>query len=334
MKKNAKKKVTKKATKKTTKKLDSKFFLSIVIFCQFLVLGYIVTSNIQKNIGDSKNNISRPVEGGTKPSAGIADRKKIVPKKELSSKPDHIEIDDRKSYIAVIVDDLGISSRLANDFMEIGLDFTFALLPDQQYTSTIASISHEKGYELMLHLPMEPSDYPDKNPGVDALLLSMSDDEIKSRMDKMLDSIPFVSGVNNHMGSKFCEDREKMSVVMSIISDRGLYFVDSKTSEKSCANVVAKEFNVPNLSRGIFLDNDKEKDKILKQVDKLIKKSKKNGYAVAICHPYPETIDALLDIKQRFEDKGIVVKRLSEIIDIAGQIKAGKNRGRFSYKKN
>jgi polysaccharide deacetylase 2 family uncharacterized protein YibQ len=246
------------------------------------------------------------------------------PAEEAEKKPETVnepveeaEEEPDKTYAAIVIDDLGGNYSRANELMSIGLDFTLSILPGEAYSVKVANRAKDKGFELMLHIPMEPYDYPEeKNPGENALLISMTNDELKKNVNEMLDSSLWFSGVNNHMGSRFCEDYEKISVVMAAVKERGLYFLDSKTSDISCINKVANIYDVPNASRHVFLDNSKEEAYILKQIDKVIRISKKYKRAIAICHPYPETIAALEKTRKKFEDNNIEIKRLSEIIKL------------------
>jgi polysaccharide deacetylase 2 family uncharacterized protein YibQ len=229
------------------------------------------------------------------------------------------EVDDKKgvTFAAIIVDDLGLSHKAARGFMALGLDLTLAILPYEHNSDKIAKEARGKGFELMLHMPMEPYNYLDgKNPGEGALLMSMTSDEIIKGANDMITAVGAVSGINNHMGSKFCEDSEKMSDVMGVIKERSLYFVDSLTTDNSCGIKTAESYGVENISRNIFLDNDKEEEKILAQLDKVIRISKKRGYAIAICHPYKETLKALEKGRERLKENGIEIVRVSEIIRI------------------
>ncbi len=218
------------------------------------------------------------------------------------------------SYVTIIIDDLGVSYNAANQLMDIGLDLTLSIMPEKKYSKRIAVSAMDRGFDVMLHMPMEPRDYPTNNPGKGALLVNLSDDEITRRMNTAIDSVPGIIGVNNHMGSRFSENCEKMATVMGVIKERKLFFLDSRTSKDTCAQKTAKEFGVPNGRRNVFLDNDRDKDSILKQLRALIKRAKKNGYAVAICHPYPETIAALKELREILQENNVGIKKISEMI--------------------
>ena len=158
--------------------------------------------------------------------------------------------------ISIIIDDLGYNSSLANAFIELDLPLTFSVLPFTPNTRLIAQKARKEGREIMLHLPMEPISYPAINPGDGVLMVSMDREMILKTLNRDLAQVPFVAGVNNHMGSRFTEIEEKMMIVLTELKRRGLYFIDSRTSGGSVAFKVAKKMALKTASRDIFLDND------------------------------------------------------------------------------
>jgi len=141
----------------------------------------------------------------------------------------------------------------------------------------------------MLHLPMQSVEHHQRSPGTLGLHMTKNEFEKQLRLD--LNSVPYIRGVNNHMGSLLTRHPGHMSWLMDELSNRGgLYFVDSKTSRKSIAEKIAAEYKIPNLTRDFFLDPNHEKNTLRKQFNHFIQKIDQRGYALAIAHPYPETI--------------------------------------------
>lgn len=192
--------------------------------------------------------------------------------------------------IAIIIDDLGYDKSLAEEFMDLDLPLTLSILPLAPHTRSIAHRAREAGREIMLHLPMEPQRYPRINPGDGVLLVSMERDTVLEVLDRDLGGIPFVAGVNNHMGSRFTENREKMMVVLAELKRRGLYFVDSKTSPSSVAFDLAKQMELRAARRDIFLDNDLSEGALKLQMDRLLNSARHKGHAIGIGHPHKETL--------------------------------------------
>ncbi|MBW2309514.1 MAG: divergent polysaccharide deacetylase family protein [Deltaproteobacteria bacterium] len=209
--------------------------------------------------------------------------------------------------IAIIIDDLGYDKSLAREFIDLDIPLTLSILPFTPYTNPIAQGARAAGREIMLHLPMEPRSYPRINPGDGVLLVSMERDTIRKVLEGDLGEIPYVAGVNNHMGSRFTENKEKMTVVLSELKRRGLYFVDSKTSRKSVAYDLAKQMKIRAGRRDVFLDNDLSKGALEIQTDRLLNLARHNGHAIGIGHPHKETLGFLTRLQLRIKDKAEVV---------------------------
>lgn len=195
--------------------------------------------------------------------------------------------------IAIIIDDLGTSKKVDDEVMAINAPLTLSVFPLLSDSKKIVEKAASKGKEVMLHLPMEPLDYPKENPGEGALLTSMDDIAIITQMYEDIKSVQGIKGVNNHMGSKFTEDAERMRIVLKQLKDKGLYFVDSKTSPRSKSGKIAREMGLKTASRDVFLDNQQDEGYIMDQIEELKKIARKYGSAISIGHPYPATIAAL-----------------------------------------
>ncbi|MBE7637553.1 divergent polysaccharide deacetylase family protein [Sneathiella sp. P13V-1] len=208
--------------------------------------------------------------------------------------------------IAIVIDDVGLNKGRVIDLANLPAPLTFAFLPYGNGLQESADLSRNKGHEIMVHMPMEPS-RKSANPGPNALLTELSLKEIEERTRKNLASFDGFVGINNHMGSKFTAYREGMRVVMDVVAEKGLLFLDSRTTAKSTGYQLAKERGLPTANRDIFLDNTAEVDAILKQLQKVEEVALKNGQAIAIGHPYKETIEALKKWIPEARRKGFVL---------------------------
>ncbi len=203
----------------------------------------------------------------------------------------------KKSKISIIVDDVGISKKAINDLIGISNNFTFAILPNRPFTSYAVEKARENNMDILLHQPMEPridSGYSGDDAGYGVLLVGQTKETIVKTLDRNLSFLPGVVGLNNHMGSKFTENDELMRLVLNKLKEKNLLFVDSLTTPHSKGYTIAKELGLKTAKRDIFLDDKKKgKNYVKKQLRKLVRKSKKNGYSVGICHTYPQTIEAM-----------------------------------------
>lgn len=217
--------------------------------------------------------------------------------------------------VAIIVDDIGASLAPLKALIDLDAAISFSVLPDLSHSAEAVRMIADHHRDLMLHLPMEPLDYPKHQPGEDALLVNMGEKEIRKRVRKLLDQYPEIIGVNNHMGSRFTQDRDRMGFVLEEIEKRGLFFLDSLTTGDSVAYGEAKRLGVPTAKRNIFLDHVVRSDAVEKQIGRLIKLAQKKGYAIAICHPHQVTLKALRNALERFRAAGIKIVPVSELIN-------------------
>ncbi|WP_040012085.1 divergent polysaccharide deacetylase family protein [Desulfotignum phosphitoxidans] len=195
--------------------------------------------------------------------------------------------------IALIIDDIGYDQKMAMALYALEPDISFSVLPWSPHGRAIAGILREKGALIMLHLPMEPVQYPDVNPGPGALLTSMSPDMLIAQLEKNIDEVPGASGVNNHMGSRLTAEAGQMYQVFTILKKRNLFFVDSMTAPKSQCRAAARLLQIPFSERDVFLDNIQEQAYITGQFAQLKKIARKHGSAIGIGHPYPATLKTL-----------------------------------------
>ena len=212
---------------------------------------------------------------------------------------------DARPKIAIIVDDLGYDSDTDFSFFQLDLPLSFSVLPYGPFTGSLVRKANKVGRELILHLPMEPKNYPSVQPGPGGLFLSMDASEIRKVLDQDLRLISGVQGVNNHMGSSFTENREKMLVVLNELKKRGLFFVDSRTTKHTVALDLARSIGLPAARRRVFLDNNLEAKALNIQMERLLSMARHRGAAIGICHPYKETYQLLkryrLKIKNEFQ---------------------------------
>ncbi len=220
--------------------------------------------------------------------------------------------DNTKVRCAIIVDDLGVGMKPAVDLCSIDADLTFAVLPEVSDTLRVARYLHERGKEILLHLPMQGNGL---NPGPGAIYGGMSEKEVLMIAKNDIRAVPYISGVNNHMGSRVTADSDIMRVVLAEIKDKDLFFVDSLTTSASVCGDLVQELDIPFIARDVFLDNELSSVYISAQLDKLVKIAGKRGYAVGICHAHPETIAVLASEIPRIRKQGVEVVRVSELIN-------------------
>ncbi|MCC6208111.1 MAG: divergent polysaccharide deacetylase family protein [Gammaproteobacteria bacterium] len=215
--------------------------------------------------------------------------------------------------VSIIIDDLG--NRLGAGARVVALPgaVTCAFLPNTPHARHLATLANEAGKEVMLHLPMQAVGTPLRDGG--GLLTTMTRREFLRTVRRDLLAVPYVSGVNNHMGSLLTQSRGHMEWLMEELRQySGLYFVDSFTSILSVAHRVAAESRVPTIRRDIFLDAVLDSDAIAREFDNLIEEARERGTAVAIGHPHPQTLAFLEANIGRLREAGIELLPVSQLI--------------------
>ena len=217
-------------------------------------------------------------------------------------------------YVAIIIDDIGYDMKALSELLKIDAQITFAILPLLSHSHEAAEAAHQANREILLHLPMEPRSYPEDKPGAGALFTDMSDEEVVIQLEKNLSSVPYATGVNNHMGSKFMSDEEKLTIVFKQLKIRNLFFIDSRTTHDSKAVAASQKVHLTIASRRIFLDNERDYSKIYQILMDVALTPAGGAPVIVIGHPHPETIRALQDANKVFREKGIMIIPVSELM--------------------
>ena len=224
-----------------------------------------------------------------------------------------------EKFASIIIDDVGNNLKNGQDVIKLPVALTIAILPKTSYAKELARLAAKNHKEVMLHLPMQSVEHHKHSPGT--LDLHMTKHEFKQQLRLNLNSVPYVRGINNHMGSLLTRHPGHMRWLMDELSQQGgLYFIDSKTTSKSVAERIAVEYKIPNLSRDFFLDPDDKEDTLRKQFNRFIERVKQRGYALAIAHPYPNTIKFLQDHLKELNQQGITLLPVSKLIHNVKQI--------------
>ena len=222
--------------------------------------------------------------------------------------------DDQRPVLSLVIDDLGYSFEHGKAAIELDGDHTYAVLPGASYSEKLARHAHQLNKEVILHMPMQSiSSTAAREPN--ALTEAMDENELTHSVHNLLAQIPFIRGVNNHMGSHLTEFDFFMRPVMDSIRsyNPSFYFLDSRTSARSVAYSQAREAGLSSISRDIFLDNDPSSAAIKLQYNIWLERAREQGSAIAIGHPYAHTIEVL---QQNLAAAGAEFKfmRISELI--------------------
>jgi polysaccharide deacetylase 2 family uncharacterized protein YibQ len=283
------------------KKIDLKtpmiYFLMIIIVILLIVL---------KKMDDQANKINQDnvKEIHTEKIKKVEEEKKID-KKETS-------IGLRK--IAIVIDDFGYRNDDVSDgFLKINANLTYAIIPGHNYSTSFGEKAANAGYEVIVHMPMENTG---KTYGEEkfVLMTDMDSETIKRRINNAFFQIPTAIGMNNHQGSKASADQHVMSNVAKVIKEKGLFFLDSRTTVETVIVTTMEVFGVPTAKRNIFLDNEDSELEIRTQLEKLVKKAERDGSSIGIGHAKRKTLSVLKAEIPKLQKRGFKFVFVSEMV--------------------
>lgn len=213
-----------------------------------------------------------------------------------------------KAYMSIIIDDLGQSSERDSRTLALPGPITMAIMPDTPHATDFARQAHKAGRTVILHMPMDPATGPYAwHPGTPI-------EELARRLDAALAKVPFAAGINNHMGSRMTSQAEPMAWLMGELQRRHLFFVDSRTSAATVAAAKAQALGLAHVSRDVFLDDTRTTEAISAQLQQGVALARRQGSAVLIGHPYPQTLDVLERELPRLKQQGIELIGLHQMI--------------------
>lgn len=227
-----------------------------------------------------------------------------------------------KAYLSLIIDDLGQSLPRDRRVLALPGPVTAAIMPDTPHAAELAREAHRAGKIVMLHMPMDPATGPF------AWHPELSIEELGKRLDAAFAAVPYTSGINNHMGSRMTAQPQAMAWLMADLQKRHKFFVDSRTSAQTVAAAEAQKIGLASVSRDVFLDDERSETAITHQLQTAIDLARRQGSAVMIGHPYPQTLAVLERELPKLQAQGV------EWIDIKSMISLRSNRAMVGHGKD
>jgi uncharacterized protein len=215
--------------------------------------------------------------------------------------------------LAIILDDVAGDAGAADRIFALHYPLTLSVLPNHAQSAEIAKEAHRRGYQVMLHLPMES--LANETPEAQELRPGMSQSEISGKLDEMLRTVPYAAGVNNHQGSRATSDAQLMSELMPLLRAHRLFFIDSRTTAATVAYDAAQSAGVHCASRNVpFLDDVQDVGAVRHQLELAVKDAREKGQAIAIGHPHPATLRALEEFLPEAESHGVRLVHASDLV--------------------
>ncbi len=215
--------------------------------------------------------------------------------------------------VAIVIDDLGLAAEHTRRAIALDGAVTLALMTYAPNLDNWSAAARAARHEILVHVPMQPINGK-IDPGPNALTVALSEAEILDRLRWGLGRLEGYIGINNHMGSRFTQDRGGMAVVMSEVRQRGLLFLDSVTIGRTVGAATAESMHVPAAERNVFLDDEATVSGVSRQIAVLEQVARKHGTAIAIGHPHPATLDVLAQWLPSASSRGIAVVPLTSVV--------------------
>lgn len=219
--------------------------------------------------------------------------------------------------IAIMLAGLGLSqSATKAAIQQLPGSVTLGFAPYARGLEAWMNEARAAGHEVFLELPMEPFDYPESDPGPHTLLTTLGDSDNIDRLDWLLSRTAGYVGVTNFMGDKFTSSPESLGPVLEALRDRGLMFLDARTSRESVAGDLATKIELPRALNNRFLDNEASRIAIDARLLELEEIARTVGYAVGIGFPYPVTLERIARWSATLDEKGIILAPMSAVADL------------------
>ena len=225
------------------------------------------------------------------------------------------------AQLAIVIDDLGYDKRRGLQAIALPGRLTVAVIPHTPNGRFLAEAAHEAGREIILHQPMQGSDFLQTSSSPKGILtLEMGPEDIRFELRQSLSSIPYVTGINNHTGSTLSQARSQMYWLMQQVASTDLYYLDSRTTTETVAGEAAQAWGVPFVSRDVFLDHHNDRASIARQFRYAVRLAKRRGHAVLIAHPRPRSLELLAQELPLLDSKEIELVHASELVGVRGRL--------------
>jgi len=257
---------------------------------------------------EEQNQASISFRSGSRPTHSVEIRfaRHAVPAPQEAASAD-------SPRLAIILDDLGSDRAAAESIFAMPYPLTISVLPNHEHSTEIADEALQRGFQVMLHLPMQS--VANESPEKEELRLGMSAAQVQTLVGKMVESVPNAVGVNNHQGSQATSDPALMTELMPALRDLHLFYVDSRTTAATVAFDTARKDDVPTAFRNVpFLDDVQETAAIQKQLQLALRGAKEKRSAIAIGHPHAATLEALREFLPTVRANGVRLVFASDLV--------------------
>ncbi len=213
-----------------------------------------------------------------------------------------------------MVDDCGYDPTRDAEWLKFPEKITFAVIPFGPSSRRLAKSAHDRGFGVLIHVPMEPEGNVSDRTERFRLHTGMSGGEMGSLLGRMIEENPWATGVSNHMGSAFTADPASMARFVALLKEEGLFLLDSMTTSRSIAVRAALQAGIPVARRDVFLDADMAPEEMRVQWKRTVAIAKEKGAAILVCHGRRDSLRTMLDLVPDLEAEGVQAVTLAELL--------------------
>ncbi|PYZ95315.1 hypothetical protein CR194_02380 [Salipaludibacillus keqinensis] len=228
-------------------------------------------------------------------------------------------MENTESKAAIIIDDFGGIGKGTDEFLKGSLPITVAIMPFMENSTAIAEEAHEQGFEIMIHMPMEPKKGKRSWLGPQPITSDLSLEEVRFRVEQAIENVPHAKGLNQHMGSKIVENKSMIYTILKVAKEHDLYVIDSGTNPASCIGTLAEKMKIPYAERHLFLDDThSSQDYVYNMTRRLVDLADENGQAIGIGHvgiKGVETYKAIERAEAYFREKDVELVPASYLLE-------------------
>ncbi len=244
------------------------------------------------------------------PAKAVSEKPETASKQAADSKQNHPA--QVKGRLAIVIDDCGSDMTTLEKLNKLPIPLTYSVMPNKPHTTESAQSGYQAGRKIFVHLPMQPLNVSSSESvfiGPD-----MSDNNVKSTTNELLDQVPHAIGMNNHQGSMATADTRLMKDVMSVMKKRKLVYLDSRTNSTSVGEQTAASMGIATSRNNLFIDNDADVSAIKQRLRQGGEIAKSNGSAIVIGHCRPKTAQALSEMVDELHKEGIDIVFVTELM--------------------
>ncbi len=220
-----------------------------------------------------------------------------------------------KAKLAIVIDDFGYRSEATSRILAIDEPITCAVLPDARTTAEDGLDAYNAGKLVILHMPMEAID-GNKSEGEGFIRAGMDEETVKSMLEDALEKVPMAEGLSNHMGSRVSQDRSVLAAVFEEVRERGLFYLDSRTTPDTLGPEVARKTGTEAYVNDLFIDGVDDTEYVKAKLWEAADMAIENGQALAIGHVKLSTAKALEEVLPKMLEYGVELVFVDELSPI------------------